>query len=195
MIIIGLTGATGTGKSTIATRLRRKGWPVFDADKVVHRMQARNGVAVNMIAQLWPDVIIDGAVDRARLRARVTQDADALKMLEHVMHPLVKEARKRFLRSMRAAHQRVCVLDIPLLVETKAHRECDVVIVVQAPFSARAARIRRRGNMSEAEARAFTTRQATDEARRRVADAVINTGLSQGDAVRMLKKTLFTLGL
>lgn len=195
MIVIGLTGATGAGKSTIAARLRRKGWPVFDADKVVHRMQGRGGVAVGMIGQLWPDVIIRGAVDRARLRRHVTQDPQALEKLERIMHPLVKEARKKFLRSMRAAHQRVCVLDIPLLVETNAHEDCNIVIVAEAPLAARMARIHRRGKMTGAEARALLARQATDEARRRVADIVIHTGSSQGDAVRKLKKALFGMGL
>lgn len=195
MIVIGLTGATGAGKSTLATCLRRKGWPIFDADAVVRTMQTRGGVAIPAIRQVWPDVVVDGAVDRARLRRYVTADQGALSQLEAIMHPLVGQARMEFIRNMRQAHQRVCVLDIPLLVETGAYLECDYIIVVKAPLATRYHRIKMRGGMSRSEASVLMNRQASDQARHRVADVEIQSGLSRAFSVLSLKRALMRWGL
>ncbi len=151
MRVIGLTGGIGMGKSTAAAAFRRARIPVFDADREVHRLQARGGAAVAPIAAAFPGAVRDGAVDRARLRAIVTEDPAAFARLETIVHPLVRAAERRFLAAARRAGHRLVVLDIPLLFETGGDRRVDQVVVVSAPPDIQRARVRLRRGVTEAQ--------------------------------------------
>ncbi|GAJ28994.1 dephospho-CoA kinase [Acidomonas methanolica] len=184
MRILGLTGGMGAGKTYVATLFRATGWPVFDADACVHRLQSRGGAAIAPIARLWPGVVVDGAVNRAKLRAAVIHDPEAMRTLEGVIHPLVRQEREHFVRHARARGHRWCVFEIPLLFETGAERECDRVLVVTAPESLRIRRVMRRRSVDLGQARALLARQMAENERRRRADFVLHTGLSRAETFR-----------
>ena len=133
MKVLGLTGSIGMGKSTAASMLRRLSLPVHDADATVHRLLAAGGAAVPAIAEAFPGVVRDGAVDRAALGARVFGDRAALARLEAIVHPLVRRQTDRFLAASRRRRAPMAVLDVPLLLEGDGHRRCDLVAVVSAP--------------------------------------------------------------
>ena len=187
MRVIGLTGGIGMGKSTAAAAFRRAHIPVFDADREVHRLQARGGAAVAPIAAAFPGAVRDGAVDRARLRAIVTENPAAFARLEAIVHPLVRAAERRFLAAARRAGHRLAVLDIPLLFETGGDRRVDQVVVVSAPADVQRARVRLRRGVTEPQARALIARQMPDPEKRRRADVVVRTGLSRHQAHRRLR--------
>lgn len=187
MRVIGLTGGIGMGKSTAAAAFRRARIPVFDADREVHRMQARGGAAVAPIAAAFPGAVRDGAVDRARLRVIVTADPAAFARLEAIVHPLVRAQERRFLAAARRKGHPLAVLDIPLLFETGGDRRVDQVVVVSAPPDVQRARVRLRRGVTEAQARALITRQVPDAEKRRRADVVVRTGLSRHHAQRRLR--------
>ena len=186
MLIVGLTGSIGMGKSTAAATLRRLGLPVHDADAAVHRLMARGGAAVEAVAQAFPGVECDGAIDRKRLAARVLEDPAALQRLEAILHPLVRRETHRFLAQQARLRRPIAVLDIPLLYETGAERRCDVVIVVSAPAFIQRARVLSRPGMTEARFRAILARQLPDAEKRRRADFVVQTGLDKAHALRQL---------
>jgi len=192
-VVIGLTGGMGAGKSTVARFLRRAGWPVFDADRAVHALQAKNGAAVPALARLWPETVKEGVVDRAALRQTVIGHPERIAALEAIIHPLVRRARQDFLRQMRRRRMWFCVLDIPLLFETRADRDCDLVVVVTAPLPVRLRRIMRRRSMSEAQARALLSRQMSDNERNRRADLLLRNGLSRGHTAQQMKRMMRTL--
>ncbi|WP_044563672.1 dephospho-CoA kinase [Azospirillum sp. B4] len=186
MIVLGLTGSIGMGKSTAAAMLRRLGCPVHDSDATVHRLYAKGGAAVAAIAQAFPGVVRDGAVDRQRLSAEVMGDTPALKRLEAIVHPLVGQARDRFLRRAAASGARVAVLDVPLLFETGGQVHCDRVAVVSAPRSLQRARVLARPGMSSGKLEAILRRQMPDAEKRRRADFVVPTGLGRALTLRRL---------
>ena len=179
MIVLGLTGGIGMGKSHAARVLRRAGLAVFDADAAVHRLQARGGAAVRAIGAAFAGSVVGGAVDRSVLRTAVLGDPAALKRLEQIIHPLVRRAERRFLAQQRRAGRRLAVLDVPLLLETGGARRVDHVLVVSAPKAVQWARVRRRGTMSAAQIEAVIGRQMPDRLKRRQADTVVRTGLSR----------------
>ena len=193
MKIIGLTGGIGMGKSTAAGVFRRAHFPVFDADAEVHRLQARGGAAVAAIGAAFPGVVVDGAVDRTRLRAAAIQQPFAMTLLERILHPRVRAAESRFLQAARRARARVAVLDIPLLLETRGERRVDIVVVVSAPPAVQRARVRRRGRMSDQQIAAIIARQMPDTEKRRRADVVVRTGLSRYHAQRTVRRLLGTM--
>ena len=133
MIILGLTGGIGMGKSTAAAAFRRARIPVFDADAAVHRLQARGGRAVRAIAAAFPGTVRDGAVDRAALRHAVLGKPEALTRLEGILHPMVRQEERAFVARARRRGTRAVVLDIPLLLETGGDRRVDRIVVVSAP--------------------------------------------------------------
>src|SRR5207249_4519469 len=145
VIILGLTGSIGMGKSTAAAMLRRLGVPLIDADLVVHRLLAPSGAAVPMVSAAFPGVVTEaGGIDRAQLGQRVFTDSAALKRLESILHLMVAAEEKRFLARSRARREPLVVLDIPLLFETGAERRCDYVLVVSAPALVQRQRVLRR---------------------------------------------------
>lgn len=188
MKVIGLTGGIGMGKSTAADAFRRAGIPVFDADAEVHRLQARGGAAVRAIAERFPAAVRADAVDRAALRDAAVQDPAAMARLEAILHPLVRRVERAFVGRHRRAGRRAVVLDIPLLFETGGERRVDEVVVVSAPRSVQAARVRRRRRMTPEQIAAIIARQMPDAEKRRRADLVVHTGLSRGHALRALRR-------
>ncbi len=190
MKIIGLTGGIGMGKSTIAKAFRRARIPVFDADAAVHALQARGGGAVPLIGGAFPGTVRDGAVDRAALRAVAITDPAAMRVLERILHPLVRDAERAFVVRMRRARRPGVVLDIPLLLETGGERRVDLVLVASAPRAVQRARVRKRRRMTDAQIDAIISRQMPDAEKRRRADIVIPTGLSRHFALRRLRRLI-----
>lgn len=190
MRIIGLTGGIGMGKSTAAAAFRRAGIPVFDADAAVHRLQAPGGRALPAIDRAFPGVVRNGVLDRAALRHIVLQDRAALKRLEAILHPMVRDAERAFLARARRAGRPLVVLDIPLLFETGGQNRADLIVVVSAPRSVQEHRVRLRRKMTPEEVRAVIARQMPDRDKRRRADIVIPTGLSRRHALGVLRRFL-----
>lgn len=188
MIILGLTGGIGMGKSTAAAAFRRARIPVFDADAAVHRMQSRGGRAVRAIGAAFPGTVHDGAVNRQALRQAVFGRPEALTRLEGILHPMVEEDERTFVARARRRGCRAVVLDIPLLFETAGDRRVDRVVVVTAPRDIQMHRIRGRRRMSDADIKAVIERQMPDAEKRRRADVVIRTGLSRHASLKALRR-------
>ncbi|HEY1258174.1 MAG TPA: dephospho-CoA kinase [Stellaceae bacterium] len=194
MIILGLTGSIGMGKSTAAAALRGFGLPVFDADRVVHRLLAPGGAAVARVAGAFEGVRdAAGGIDRSRLGKRVFADRNALSRLEAIIHPLVETAERRFLARARGRRKAIAVLDIPLLFETGAECRCDYVLVVTAPPLLQRQRVLRRPGMSEDRLHAVMRQQMPDREKRRRTDFVVSTGLSRNHALRQLRRIVDSL--
>ena len=179
MIVIGLTGSIGMGKSTASATFRRLGVPVFDADAAVHGLQARGGRAVAPIGAVFPGSVVDGRVDREALRRAVLGNPAALKQLERIVHPLVRDEEHRFLARARRQGRRLVVLDVPLLLETGGEKRVDQVVVVSAPAAVQAARVLRRPGMTAERLASIRARQMPDAEKRRRADHVIPTGIGR----------------
>jgi dephospho-CoA kinase len=186
MIVIGLTGSIGMGKSTAAAMLRRLGVPVHDSDAAVHRLIGRGGRAVARIEKAFPGVVKDGAVDRAALGARVFGDAAALKRLEAILHPMVAAEKGRFLRLWASRRCKAVALDVPLLFETKGDRQCDATILVSAPAFIQANRVLRRPGMTRARLDEIRARQMPEAEKRRRASFIVPTGLGHRLTLRRL---------
>jgi dephospho-CoA kinase len=174
MILLGLTGSIGMGKSTVAGMFRAAGVPVFDADSVVHRLQGPAGALVPTIEAAFPGTTGGQGVDRAALGRAVFGDRAALRRLEAIVHPAVAQARQAFLIRHRA--HPIVVDDAPLLFETGGGRRVDAVVVVSAPAWVQRRRVLARPGMSQARFAAILARQMPDAAKRRRADFVIATG-------------------
>jgi len=186
MVILGLTGSIAMGKSTAAAVFRRLGVPVHDADRAVHRLFAKGGAAVAPIAAAFPGAVVEGAVDRAALGAMVFGDSARLKVLEGIVHPLVRLRQGRFLRCQARRRKRLVVLDIPLLYEEGGAARCDAVAVVSAPASLQAQRVLARPGMTPARLQSILARQLPDREKRRRAEFVIATGLGRRHSLRRI---------
>lgn len=174
MIVLGLTGSIGMGKSTAAAMFADEGVPVYDADAAVHRLYA--GRAAPLIEAEFPGTVIDGIVDRAALGAKVLNDPAAMQRLEAIVHPLVRGEEVAFLADARKSGAPLALLDIPLLYETGAEARCDKIVVVSAPAEIQRERVLRRPGMSEEKFAAILARQLPDAEKRARADFVIDTG-------------------
>jgi dephospho-CoA kinase len=191
MLLLGLTGSIGMGKSTTADMFRAEGAPVYDSDRLVHDIY--DGPAAMEIERAFPGATAGGAVDRNRLASLVLGDAEAMKRLEAIVHPLVWEGRRRFLEEQARRGVKIAVLDIPLLFETGADKDVDAIVVVTAPKSLQRARVLSRANMTEEKFESILGRQTPDEEKRRRADFIVHTdaGLEAARAeVRAILKTL-----
>ena len=188
MILLGLTGGIGMGKSTATAALRRLRVPVFDADAAVHRLQGRGGRAVAPIGAAFPGTIRDGRVDREALRRAVLGDPAALRRLEAIVWPLVRDEERRFIARARRAGRRIAVLDVPLLFENGGQGRVDRVVVVSAPAAVQRARVLRRPGMTEERLAAILARQMPDAQKRRRADDVVRTGLSRHFAQAAIRR-------
>ena len=173
MIVLGLTGSIGMGKSTTARFFAEMGVPVLDSDAVVHALY--QGDAVAPIDQAFPGTSVGGHIDRAELSGRVLGNPSALRQLEAIVHPLVRQAQNRFLAEAKRAGAPVAVLDIPLLFETSADYNLDAVVVVTAPVQVQRARVMDRPAMTAAKLEALLQRQVPDAEKRRRADFVVDT--------------------
>jgi len=188
VIILGLTGSIGMGKSTAAATLRRLRIPLFDADRVVHRLLGPGGAAVEPVEAAFRGVrtATDG-IDRSLLGQRVFGNPDALSRLERIIHPMVEAREKRFLAFARGRREPIVVLDIPLLFESGSERRCDYVLVVSAPRLVQRQRVLRRRGMTEGRLAAILRNQMPDWQKRRRADFVVPTGLNRGLSLRRLR--------
>jgi len=193
MKVIGLTGSIGMGKTTVAQLFRRRGVPVYDADRAVHGLSAKGGRAVAAIDRAFPGVVAEGAVDRGKLGALVFKDAKALKKLEAILHPLVAEERQAFLRRMRGRRERTVVLDIPLLFETGNDALADLIVVVSAPAFLQTERVMKRPGMTAEKLTGILSHQMPDCEKRRRADLVVRTGAGKRAALRQIDRLLTRL--
>lgn len=164
------------GKSETAKMFARLGIPAYDADAAVRELYAEGGAAVSAIATAFPSAVKNGAVDRQALSKIIAGEKAALRRLEEIVHPLVRDVRRAFLERVSADGVPMAVLDIPLLFETGSEKDVDVVVVVSAPQEAQRARVFARPGMTEEKFAAILARQVPDSEKRAKADFVIDTG-------------------
>jgi dephospho-CoA kinase len=187
MIVLGLTGSIGMGKSTVSAMFSDEGVPVFEADPAVHALY--RGAAAPLIEAEFPGTVRDGEVDRAALSRAVLGDGAAMKRLEAIVHPLVRQAERDFIQAAYASGAPLVVLDIPLLLEMSNAERCDAIAVVSAPPEVQRARVLGRQGMTEDKFAAILARQMPDAEKRRRADVVIDTGTDL-DATRKSVKSI-----
>jgi dephospho-CoA kinase len=190
MLILGLTGSIGMGKSTAAAMLRRMGIPVHDADQVVHALTRPGGAAIPAIRKAFPDLVSGDSLNRPELSRRAFNDSSILDKLERILHPLVKKEEAKFLRRHRAAGEPVVVLDIPLLFETGGEKRCDAVMVVSTPRAEQLRRVLARPGMTRAKLAGIESRQMPDADKRKRADFVIPTGRGRRATWLALKRAV-----
>lgn len=176
MKLIGLTGSIGMGKSATAQMFREEGVRVYDADAAVHAIYEKGGAAVEPVGAAFPGVVVDGAINRDLLSKAVLNDAEALKRLEAIVHPLVGAAQLDFLVASREAGADLVVLDIPLLFEKGGDKRVDVIVVVSAPAELQRARVLDRPGMTAEKFEAILAKQTPDAEKRARAHHVIDTG-------------------
>lgn len=188
MIKLGLTGSIGMGKSTTAQIFADKGVPVYDADATVHQLYQSE--AVPLIAEAFPEAVIDGQIDRKILSASVLGKPDQLKKLENIVHPLVHAKEQQFLRAAEAKGAKLVVLDIPLLFETGGTNRVDQILVVSAPYEMQRERVLSRENMTEEKFQSILARQMPDAEKRAKADFIVDTGQDKEFARQQVSEIL-----
>ncbi len=176
MLVIGLTGSIGMGKSTVAKILRAKGYPMHSADAAVHEALRKDSPAALRIAKLFPEAIKRGRIDKGLLRKIVFDSPKKLKQLERILHPIVWKSEREFLKQARKAKYTVAILEIPLLYETGADSRCDIVFCVNAPRAVQRTRVLARPGMTEALFREIVAKQMPNAEKCRKADYIIPTG-------------------
>jgi dephospho-CoA kinase len=173
MIILGLTGSIGMGKSTTAKLFEEAGVPVYDADATVHRLY--EGEAAPAIEAAFPGTTVGGKVDRTRLSAQVVHDPSAMRRLEQIVHPMLGASRQKFLQNAEQSGAAVAVVDVPLLFETGGEKRVDAVVVVTTTPEIQRQRILARDNMTGEKLDAILARQLPDAEKRKRADFVVDT--------------------
>ena len=173
MLILGLTGSIGMGKSTTAKLFAEAGVPVYDADAAVHKIY--EGEAAPAIEAAFPGTTVDGKVDRMRLSARVLHNPAAIKQLEQIVHPMLGASRNKFLEDAERSGAPVAVVDVPLLFETGGEKRVDAVVVVTTTPEIQRHRILARDNMTNEKLDAILARQLPDAEKRKRADFVVDT--------------------
>lgn len=191
MILIGLTGSIGMGKSTTAAMFAELGIPVNDADRVVHELYS--GDAVAPIAAVFPDVVIDGVVDRVALSSNLAKNPDTFRLLEAIVHPLVRQREREFIDAQRASGAPMVVLDIPLLFETGSQDRVDVIVVVSCDPALQRERVLRRPGMTVEKFEMILGRQVPDAEKRARADFVVDTGQGMALARARVAEIIATL--
>lgn len=191
MIRIGLTGSIGMGKTTTAAMFAEHGIPVYSADDTVHRLYS--GRVVPLIEEAFPGTTLDGRVDRTKLAARTVGNPQALKTLEQIVHPLVREEEAAFLRSAEEAGSRMALLDIPLLYETGGDARVDAVVVVTCDPAIQRERVMARDGMTLEKFEAILARQMPDAEKREKADFLVDTGLGMDHARTAVARIIETL--
>ena len=186
--VLGLTGSIGMGKSTAAGHFRDLGVPVFDSDAEIHKLMHPGGRCVTAVEAAFPGTRDEaGGIDRQKLGTAVFGDAEALRRLEGILHPMVRREQMRFRRRAAANKEPLVVVDVPLLYETGGEKNCDAVCVVSAPPFVQAARVLARPGMTADKFNAILAQQTPDAEKRRRADFVIPTGAGKGLARRRVK--------
>ena len=191
MIVLGLTGSIGMGKSTTAKMFVEAGVPVHDSDAAVHRLYA--GAAAPLVEAAFPGTTVDGAVDRAKLSSAVLGNPSAIKRLEKIVHPLVRADANAFVEDNRGRGSPLVVLDIPLLFETGGRNRVDRVVVVTAPADIQRQRVLARPGMTAAKFAAILANQVPDAEKRRQADFIIDTGKGMDAARREVHRIIDAL--
>jgi dephospho-CoA kinase len=191
MLVIGLTGSIGMGKSTVAARLRALGIGVCDADAEVHKLY--EGAALAPIEAAFPGTTADRKVDRQKLAAALLAAPEKFKLLESIVHPLVFEAERSFLRGEAAKGAAMAVIEVPLLLETGGERRVDVVMVVSAPLAAQRERVMQRPGMTLEKLEQMLARQMSDAEKRQRADFVVDTGGSHAETDAQVDKIVESL--
>ena len=189
--VLGLTGSIGMGKSTTAGLFVQRGVPLHDADAAVHGLH--RGRAVAPIEAAFPGTVVDGVVDRARLGAAVLGKPEALRRLEAIIHPLVREEEQAFLARCRREGAGLAIIDVPLLFETGGEGRCDAVLVVTAPAAVQRERVLARPGMSAEKLDAILTRQMPDAEKRRRAHFLVDTSRGLVAAGREVGSILMAL--
>lgn len=175
MIVIGLTGSIGMGKSATAGMFAEEGIPVSESDAVVHRLYAKGGAAVVPVARAFPDVVSDGGIDRQKLVRHLSHKPEDFARLEAIVHPLVRAEQEKFLDDARRSKVPLAVLDIPLLFETGRDRDVDRIVVVSAPADIQRARVLARPGMTEEKFAGILARQLPDAEKRARADFIVDS--------------------
>ena len=191
MIIIGLTGSIGMGKSTVAAMFAAEGVPVFDADAAVRRLQGPGGRALAAIEAAFPGTTHAGGLHREKLGAHVFGNAVALRKLESILHPLVAESQSAFLGAHRL--KRAVVLDVPLLFEKDGWKRCDLSVVVSAPYRVQRARVLARPGMTPEKLAGILKSQMPDRQKRALADVVIETGRGRRHTLLAVRRVVANL--
>jgi dephospho-CoA kinase len=195
MLVIGLTGSIGMGKSTAALILRGLGFPIYNADAAVHHVLKKGGCAVAPVARLFPETLKRGAIDRKLLGRAVFGQPDKLHRLEKIIHPLIRAQERAFLQKARKTPARAAILEIPLLFETGAEKRCDITLCVTAPKNLQKTRVLSRPGMTEEKFRAILKRQMPNAEKCRKADYTIPTGKGLDATEKHLRKLCKKLAL
>jgi dephospho-CoA kinase len=193
MIVVGLTGSIGMGKSVLARQLRSLRIPVHESDKAVHRLMAKGGAGVKPVGKLFPESLKNGAIDRKILGQIVFNNPAARKKLEKILHPLVRMDSEAFLKKCRQKGRKLAVLDVPLLFETGQEKRFDHIICVTAPQFVQKQRVLLRPNMTEARLKAILKLQVPDAVKRRRSDTVIDTSKGYRSSLSAVKKVIARL--
>jgi dephospho-CoA kinase len=193
MIVVGLTGSIGMGKSTVAHMFAEEGAPSYNSDAAVHALYAKGGAAVEAVEAAFPGVTRDGAIDRNLLAARVLNNTPALRQLEAIVHPLVGQAQAHFLRKQRDAGAKIVVLDIPLLFEGGGEKRVDKTVVVSAPAPVQRARVLARPGMTLEKFEQILSRQMPDAEKQARANFVIDTGVNLEETRAQVRRVLDAL--
>ncbi len=191
MIVIGLTGSIGMGKTTTAGMFRDEGIPVNDSDAVVHDLYKTD--AVEPVSKAFPGSIRDGAIDRAELARQLSLDPAGFSRLEAIVHPLVREREKQFLETRRSVGADLVLLDIPLLFETGAENRVDVVVVATCDPQIQRQRVLARPGMTEEKFKLILDRQLPDSIKRKRADFLVDTGAGLNQAKQRVQQIIALL--
>ncbi|MBI0163842.1 dephospho-CoA kinase [Bartonella sp. M0283] len=192
MIILGLTGSIGMGKTTTAGFFEEAGVPVYNADRAVHELYESKPVIENL-SRIFPDCLTDGRIDRSKLSKTIVKDPSKLAILEKFIHPLVRRKEKDFVKMHRDRGDPLVVLDIPLLFETGPDGRVDKIAVVSAPLEVQRQRVLARSGWDDEKLNRILSRQISDEKKRKRADFVIDTGKSLDDAREQVKHLIARL--
>ncbi len=184
MVVIGLTGSIGMGKSTIARQFSALGAKICSADACVHKLMSKGGKAVAEIEKYFPEAVKSGSVDRQILGKIVFSDKIKLTKLENILHPLVQKMEDDFIAKVRRLGAKLVILDIPLLFETNGHERVDFTVVTSAPYFIQKQRVMARKNMTTEKFERIIASQMQDLEKRNRADFVIPTGLGKAYSFR-----------
>ncbi|PZO82286.1 MAG: dephospho-CoA kinase [Micavibrio aeruginosavorus] len=197
MIVIGLTGSIGMGKSRAASMLKLMGIPVHDSDKAVHAALQPKGIAFDDVVSAFPSALDKktNGIDRKKLGDIVFNDPAALKTLENILHPAAKKSQVDFIQAMTRKGKRAAVLEIPLLFETGAEKRVDCVICVSAPPAIQRRRVLARKGMTEEKFKSILAKQMPDAQKRSLSDYVVQTGMGPAHTFRALRKIVRELGV
>ncbi|MDP6222984.1 MAG: dephospho-CoA kinase [Candidatus Micropelagos thuwalensis] len=193
MLLVGLTGSIGMGKSKSAELFEAEGLPVYDADASVHALYEKGGAAVAPLFEHFPEAIKDGAVDRTILGRLVLHDGEMLQKLESIVHPLAGKMQKDFLETHEAAGRKAVILDIPLLLEKKAEGLVDIVVVVSTTPEVQKQRALKRPGMTEEKFHSILSKQMPDADKREKADFVVDSTISVADAHSQIRDIISRL--